>query len=80
MFLFHKNSELEDAFGVKAIETRGDRSGKIFKFPFYYLKIYDHPKKESTYIVKGYYYNNDRPFLEDEVPYSDIDEYAQYFK
>lgn len=79
MFIFHNNSELEEAFGVKAIETRGDRKGKIFKLPEYYFKVYDHPKKESTYIVQGYFYNSDVPFVEDDVPYTDIKRYAAFF-
>ena len=80
MFIFNNEDELEKAFGVKPIETRGVRSGKIFKFRNCYLKIYDDPKHESRYIVQGYYYNSDIPFLEDSIPYCDINEYAQFFK
>lgn len=80
MFIFHDDNELDEIFGVKSIETRGDRSGKIFKFEDIYFKVYDHPKKESTYIVQIFYYGDDIPIIIDEVPYNKMKSYVESFK
>lgn len=79
MFIFHDDNELENIFKMKAIETRGDRKGKIFKLKHIYFKIYDHPKKESTYIVQIFLYGEDTPFIEDNVSYDNMEEYIKNF-
>lgn len=79
MFIFHTDNELENIFNMKAIETRGDRKGKIFKLKHIYFKIYDHPKEESRYIVQIFIYGEDTPFIEDIVPYNKMKDYAKNF-
>lgn len=80
MFFRKDLNELEEIFGVRCIETRGNRTGKIFKFRDYYLKLYDDPKQESTYIIEGYVYGEDVPFSVDHVKYRDICKYAECIK
>jgi hypothetical protein len=79
MFIFHTGNELDNIFHMKAIRTRGDRKGRIYKFEHIYFKIYDHPKKESTYIIQIFFYGKDNPFIEDDVPYNKMEDYVKKF-
>ena len=79
MFIFNNTNELDEIFGVKGIETGGQNKGKIYKLEHEYFKVYDHPKKESTYIVEGYHYYRQTPFLVNEIPYNKMKEFASYY-
>lgn len=79
-YIFKRPTELENAFGVPAIITRGDRSGKIFKLPWCYFKVYLSRHHDQIYHCLGYYYGDEVPFTVDDVRYQDIYEYVSHYR
>lgn len=80
MFIFYDNTQLDTAFGVPGLVTRGTRSGQIFKLPWCYFKVYPSQRREQIYHCEGYYYGADVPFTVDDVPFTEIDKYAAPYK
>lgn len=75
---FKAKSSTDQAFGSRGIQTTGTQEGKIYKYPCFYIKVYD-DYKESCHIVQYYRYFEDLPYQVDKVPFGRLLTYASKF-